>query len=234
MQNSSAGPLEESREAMDIPQIYTVVRRTWLSRRPNPAAAAVAASALFLLVLACAAQWNNFFGLAEMWPATRAEVFSKNEFWRLWTTLFTHADLGHLAANSLLFYILGYFLYGYFGGAVFPFAALVMGGLTNMISLYFYPPDVRLIGASGVVSWMGGAWLVLYFMLNTELSKTARALRALGVALLLFAPSEAFDPKISYRTHLIGFVLGVACGAIYYLWRKRDFDAAEWRETMID
>lgn len=218
----------------EIPQIYTVVRRTWLSRRPRPTAQAVTASVLLLMILACAAQWNNFYGLGELWPATRAEVFGKGEYWRLWTTLFTHADLGHLLANSLLFYILGYFLYGYFGGVLFPFAAWAMGGVTNAFSLYSYPPDVRLIGASGVVSWMGGAWLVLYFLLNTKISKTQRALRSFGVALMLFAPSEAFDPKISYRTHMIGFLIGAVCGLIYYWWRKKEFDRAEYRETLID
>ena len=36
-----------------------------------------------------------------------------------------------------------------------------------------------------------------------------RYLRTLGVAVLLFMPSEAFDPAISNRTHLAGFFLGV-------------------------
>ncbi len=235
MQNSSAIPLEEGRaEPVDIPQIYTIVRRTWLSRPPNPAAQAVAAGSLVLLMLFAVAQWNNFLGLAELWPLTRESVFVEHEYWRLWTTLFTHGDLGHLMANSLLFYILGYFLFGYFGGVVFPVAAILMGGIINMISIYSYPPEVSLIGASGVVSWMGGAWLVLYFNLNTQISRTARALRSLGVALVLFAPSEAFDPKISYRTHLIGFLLGAMCGWAYYHWRRSEFADAEWRETVID
>ncbi len=241
MQNSSAIELEEGREfGMEtdndpgIPQIFTVVRRTWLSRPPDPSAQAMTAAALFLLILACSAQWHDFYGLGEFWPATHREVFSKGEYWRLWTTMFAHADLGHLLANSFLFYILGYFLYGYFGGALFPLAAWLMGGVTNAISIYTYPPDVRLIGASGVVSWMGGAWLVLYFLLNTKISTTQRALRSFGVALMLFAPSEAFDPKVSYRTHLIGFAIGMVCGALYYLWRKSDFVRAEWRETVVE
>ncbi len=218
----------------DVPVIYTVVRKTWLSRRPHALAQVVTLGSLFVIILATVAQWNNFFGLAELWPATKSQVYAQGEYWRLWTTLLTHADVGHLLANSLLFYILGYFLYGYFGGALFPVWAWIMGGVTNAISIYSYPPEVRLIGASGVVSWMGGAWLVLYFLLNTQISRTQRALRSFGVALMLFAPSEAFDPKISYRTHLIGFALGLLCGGVYYLWRKKEFDRAEWRETVID
>jgi rhomboid protease GluP len=218
----------------DLPQSYTVVRRTWLSRPPEASAQAITATALFFLVLACAAQWVNFYGLGELWPATKQQVFNQGEYWRLWTTLFTHGDLGHLVANSLLFYILGYFLYGYFGSFVFPFGAWFMGGVITAFSIVTYPLDVRLVGASGMVSWMGGVWLTLYFLLNTKISTTKRALRSLGVALMLFAPSEAFDPKISYRTHMIGLFLGIAFGYFYFLWKKRDFMAAEERDTLID
>lgn len=220
-------------ELQDVPQIYTVVRQTFLSRRPDVNAQLITLSSLFVLAAGCSVYWNYDSADALM-NATHEAVFTRHEFWRLWTTVFAHADLGHLLSNSLMFFILGYFLSGYFGAFVFPFMALVMGGVTNALSLYTYAPEVRLVGASGVVSWMGGAWLILYFLINTNISRTGRALRSFGVALLLFAPAEAFDPKISYRTHVIGFVLGAAWGALYYRHRRAEFKAAEIRETKID
>ena len=170
----------------------------------------------------------------DLMAATRDAVFGRGEIWRLWTTLFAHADLGHLLSNSFMFFILGYALVAYFGAQVFPFTALFFGGVTNAFSLLTYPGHVNLIGASGVVSWMGGAWLALYFLLNTRVSRSGRTLRSIGVALMLFAPAEAFDPKISYRTHLIGFTLGVAWAFWYYWWRRQEFRAAEIRETIVD
>jgi len=228
-----AQPLNVKPE-IEIPYVYSVVRATWLSRKPHASSAMVTAASLFFLTLACFAHWNDFFGLSDLWPATRAAVYQRGELWRLWTSVFVHGDLGHLLANSFLFFILGYFLYGYFGAAVFPGAAFLMGGVINAVAVYSYPPEVRLIGASGVVSWMGGVWLVLYFILNTKISRAQRALRSFGVALMLFAPSEAFNPKVSYRTHFIGFVIGLLCGAIYYWWRRSEFKAAEVRETIVD
>ena len=216
------------------PIVYTVVRSTWLTRKPHASAFAVALGTLLVLSAACFAHWNNLYNLGEFWPATRQQVFSQHEYWRLWTTLFVHGDLGHLAANSLLFFTLGFFLYGYFGGFVFPVLAVIMGGVTNAFALLTYHPEIRLVGASGIVSWMGGAWLALYFLINTKLSRVQRFLRSCGVALILFAPSEAFDPKISYRTHMIGFAIGVMCGIIYYYWRKKEFLRAERRQTIID
>jgi rhomboid protease GluP len=218
----------------DVPQIYSVVRETWLTRKPRPTAQAIALLSWFVLALGCAVFWRDLWS-AQLWmPATQMTVYGEGEFWRLWTTLFAHADLGHLAANSLLFYILGYFLCGYFGTRVFPGAALVFGGLINAFALLTYHPGVHLIGASGVVSWMGGVWLTLYLFINTKLSYTQRSMRAFGVALLLFAPAETFDPKVSYRTHMIGFVIGVLCGLIYYFMRREKFRAAEVRETRVD
>lgn len=226
--------METEIEQAQEPYVYTVIRKTWLSRKPSASAQLVTTAALLFLIASCFAHWNNVLNISELWPATRAQVFGEKQYWRLWTTLLVHADLGHLLANSLLFYILGYFLYGYFGAVVFPLYAFLMGGVTNAFSIYSYPEHVRLVGASGVVSWMGGAWLVLYFKLNTTATRTARALRSLGVAIMLFAPSEAFDPKISYRTHAIGFALGMLWGAAYYRWRRAEFKAAEIRETLVD
>lgn len=225
---------EQENQVTGPPIIYTVVRRTWLNRKPNPSAYIVAMGTLLFLSALCFGQWHNFRDLAELWPASQEQVFSKGEYWRLWTTLFVHADMGHLAANSLLFFILGYFLYGYFGAFIFPVLAVVMGGATNAFALLTYHPETRLVGASGIVSWMGGCWLALYFMINTKLTPVQRLLRCGGVALILFAPSETFDPKISYRTHAIGFVIGVLCGAIYYQYRKQEFKRAERRETIVD
>jgi membrane associated rhomboid family serine protease len=144
--------------------------------------------------------------------------------------------MGHLLGNSLLFTVLGYFLAGYFGWRMFPLAAFAIGGLVNAISIFLYPPDVQLIGASGVVTWMGGTWLALYFLLNRQKTMGQRAMRATGVALMLFAPAETLDTTahISHQTHLIGFILGVIYG-FYYFWRHRtELRSAEVIEEVVD
>jgi rhomboid protease GluP len=220
-------------ESSDIPQIYWIVRETWLSRRPGVNAQLISALSLLILALGCAFYWN-YPGAREWLAATREQVFTHGQYWRLWTTSFAHADLGHLLSNSFMFFILGYLLSGYFGVWVFPVAAFIMGGVTNAFSLATYAPEVRLVGASGIVSWMGGAWLTLYLLLNTKVTLTGRWLRSFGVGLMLFAPAEAFDPKISYRTHMIGFLLGAVWAAWYYRRHRSEFRAAEVREVRVD
>jgi rhomboid protease GluP len=213
---------------------YTVVRENWLTRKLDSTAVTATAAATLALLVGSLMFWGGSWA-ADLWmSATRAQVFEQHQWWRAWTTLFVHADARHLVSNSLLFFIVGIFLNGYFGAIVFPIGAFLMGGFTNLIVLHGMRAQTELIGVSGVVFWMGGCWLVLYFLIDRRRSLTQRALRALGVAILLFMPAEAFDPSISYVSHLVGFILGVLSGAVYYIARRPKILAAEVRETIIE
>ena len=219
----------------DVPPItYEVVRETWLTRKPRMEAALVAAMSTITLAAGSLVHELGLWGANKWMPASREAIFERGEVWRAWTTIFAHADAAHLVSNSFLFFILSYFLYGYFGWWVFPVSAFIWGGLANLWVLPSYAPDVNLIGASGVVYWMGGTWLILYFFLSKQKNFTQRWLRSLGVAILIFMPAEAFEPKISYRTHLAGFALGIVAGTLHYLAHRKRFQAAEVRETIVE
>lgn len=216
------------------PLIWQRVQSTWLNRKPRASASLVAALSTLMMVIGSILHQRNFWNAHQWMEARAVDVFEKHELWRLWTTLFAHADLGHLVSNSILFFILGYFLNGYFGLLVFPSAALAFGGIINAIVLKSYPPDVALIGMSGVVYWMGGAWLALYFALDKRRTAFQRFLRIMGVALGLFMPASAFDPSISYGAHLVGFILGLLYGVLYYFFHRRIFEEALVIETVVD
>jgi rhomboid protease GluP len=87
---------------------------------------------------------------------------------------------------------------------------------------------------SGVDFWLGGAWLVLYFLLERRKNFYQRSIRAIGVGLLLFFPAEAFDPSISYRTHLLGFGFGMLWGVGVFLLRHKEFRSAEKYRLIMD
>ena len=203
-----------------------VIRSTWLTRRPHSRAGIVAAWTVFFMLVGSVFYWRDFFHASVWMPASYESVFTKGEYWRLWTTLFAHADMGHLLSNSFLLFIMGYFLSGYYGVIVFPLAAIFCGGITNAIVLQSYRPEVNLIGVSGVVYWMGAAWLLLYLFIDKQRNYTQRTLRSVGVALGVFMPSTAFDPQVSYRAHFVGFVVGLIFAAIYYRMKRDQFNAA--------
>ncbi len=202
---------------------YTVVHSTWLSQKPARWAFVISASVALIIALFSWIYWQDL-GLASQWmPATQNSVWNQHLFWQAWTALFAHADFKHLLSNMFLFFIFGSFLNGYFGLWMFPFMAFVFGGITNLLVLRGMQPETQLLGASGVVFWMGGAWLSLYFLLDEKRSYYQRGLRALGVAILLFFPAEAFDPHISYSSHFWGFILGLVFGISFYYYHRAKF-----------
>ncbi len=211
---------------------YTVIRKTWLSKKLDPLGVIYASLATLLLVLGSFDYLKNFSGAESWMPASRFSVFVEHNVWRAWTTLFAHADIKHLLSNSFLFFILGTFISGHFGRWVFPATAFLMGGLTNLIVLQNMKPSTQLIGASGIVFWMGGFWLTLYVLLDTRRTRVQRAFRSIGVGLLLFMPSETFNPSVSYQAHFVGFILGIIFGLGYFQKNKREFKSAEISETI--
>lgn len=206
--------------------IVKKVRAHWLTEKPNSNSYFVAAFSVIIFLAVSLMYWRNDFYLTNFITAIPQNVFEGGEYWRLWTALFAHADIGHLFSNSLLFSVFAFFLYGYFGSFVFPFMALVFGGITNYLVLKTMPPTVELLGVSGVVYWMGAVWLTLYFLIETREVIFRRFIKTLGIAAVLFIP-EAYHQNVSYLSHFIGFAFGVVFALFYYWWRRKEFKKAE-------
>jgi len=177
-----------------------------LSRRPlfSSAIPFLVFSILFLL---CTFPLNNFFFPGSLW-ASREAVFTKHEYWRLVTAIFTHADTVHLLSNMPLFCFFGLFLYEYFGFMLFPALSLFVGICANAVTLYFYPDTLRIIGASGMVYGMVSLWLVLYIYHDTGHTVPVRIFRSAGFALMVMFPTT-YNPATSYFVHAAGFLIGI-------------------------
>lgn len=165
-------------------------------------------------------------GIGDSWMATRNAVFRDGHYWKLLTTIFLHADTGHFLGNTLTLAVLTYLLWGYYGFWIFPVAAYAFGMLANALTLLTYAPDSGILGASGVIYWMAGFWVTLYFGIDRRHSIGGRLLRCLGFSLAVFAPTS-YEITTAYRTHAIGFALGIAFGWPYFLARKTIFRTAE-------
>lgn len=214
--------------------VYQIMRQNWLTGKPNSLSAFLVTFCTLTLVLFSQIYWSNWFSAQEWMPASRELVFHKMEYWRAWSTLFVHGDAKHLLSNSFFFFIFGFLIHGYFGSWAFPTVAFLGGGLINFIVLATMPNETHLIGASGVVFWMGGFWLILSFFIDRRRGLLHRTLKTLGISLVLFFPSEAFNPSISYKAHFVGFILGLTSGLITYLVFKDVFSSKDRIETLRD
>ena len=174
---------------------------------------------LAICLLVSTGNWSN------QWPQTGGTwasgeaVFKNKEWWRLFTALFTHANMGHLLSNSPLFLIFGWYLRDFFGFAIFPGAALLIGVVSNALTLWTYPPDAELLGASGMLYGMVALWLVLYVHFETAYNHAQRVFRAVGVSLLLLFPTT-FQATTSYTAHAFGFLIGIIFGLLLKNWVK--------------
>lgn len=191
-------------------------------------------TATLTLAIGSLIYWQDIQGLSSLMPASFQKVFIEHEYWRAWSTNLAHSNEKHLLSNSFFFFIFSFFLSGYFNFLLFPLAAFFFGGVINFLVLRQMPETAVLIGASGIVYWMGAVWLSLYTLLETKLRLGQRLLRAAGVALALFFPTEAFDPQVSYQSHFLGFIFGILVGVIYYFFKRKEFLSAEVRELVSE
>lgn len=189
--------------------------RTFLSRRATGTSLIVALLTLLVCAVVSDRYWQYDDFISNYFVATRRQVFNEGEIWRLLTTIFVHGDLEHLLSNSYMLGILVYFVHCHFGFKVYPFLALLGASLTNAFSLLTYAPDIRLVGASGLVYFLGGFWLAMYIAIERQRRITSRLVRALGVGLLIFFPAT-IEQNVSTRTHVIGMALGVLFALIYF------------------
>jgi membrane associated rhomboid family serine protease len=141
------------------------------------------------------------------------------EPWRLLTSLFLHVDMRHVFWNGVSTLVFAVPLLTYLG---FPRSALIylgagVGG--GIAALAAAPPGPLIVGSSGAVAGLFGAWVVLRFRSAryAEISWRARV-RAAGVGLLvlptLLNPTTPAGQPVSVSSHLGGLVTGMLVGAL--------------------
>jgi len=140
------------------------------------------------------------------------EAVRAGEWWRLFTAMTLHADLGHLAANLTAGFLTLGLAMNRWGAGVALLAAWLAGALGNGADLLLYSETHRSLGASGMV--MGGLGLLAVppFRSVDPASSPRRSLvRGLLGGLLLFV-LLGLNPASDVVAHTGGFVGGVLLG----------------------
>lgn len=209
---------EEPEELQSPPEKRMI--GTFLTGRPSRQS--LWQTAMYVLFISVFTQfyWIDPINLSHLLPAVGAEIFDKFELWRLVTAMFIHGDIAHLLSNLYMLSIFSYFVLAYYGTTTFWSLTLIGGSLVNLLAIMTYPPHVRLLGASGLVYLFGGFWLILYMFIQKQHSFTKRIVRVIGMGLMVFFPTS-FEPTTSYRTHFIGFAVGLTIGLIYYILNRK-------------
>jgi rhomboid protease GluP len=168
--------------------------------------------------------WHHTFDLNLWLIAKPSTVFEQGQYWRLLTTIFVHADLEHLLSNSMMLFILTYFVTSFYGAIFGPLLSLVMGSVINYIVLKSYNADIGIVGISGVIYYLWGFWLTLYIFIDKRSSFIRRVINSTGLFLILLIPSK-FNPNTSYLAHYLGFAIGVITALVYYPFKRKFFNS---------
>ena len=141
------------------------------------------------------------------WGIQDNQLIFQGEVWRLFTSMFLHANLMHLAGNMVFLYMIGRSLYRYYSNLEL-WLIYFLGGLAgNLLGLAF--SDARSLGASGAIMGLGGA--MIYRM---TLGKNAAAFRHtgnftwLGLTVLYNLAYGLFTEGIDNYGHFGGFFGG--------------------------
>jgi membrane associated rhomboid family serine protease len=155
----------------------------------------------------------------------------------LFTSMFLHGGWLHLAGNMLYLWIFGNNIEDSMGHLRFVIFYLIAGIAAAGVHIYFNPAStVPTIGASGAVSGVLGAYLVLFpharvrtllilgwFIRILYLPAWVLLISWIGLQLLsqFAAPLQIAEGGVAYAAHIGGFVAGLALIPLFRKYRRR-------------
>ncbi|MGH8031693.1 MAG: rhomboid family intramembrane serine protease [Luteimonas sp.] len=181
----------------------------WASTRPDDAQRA--------LLL----DWGALSGGQR--PAELLRSWTHSEHWlRLWSALFLHADWAHLLGNLVFLLIFGLRAERAMGSWRFLVLFLIGGAFANLIAvLAIGAPDRLIIGASGAVSAVIGAYLALFprarlgvvvplgLFLEFVRAPASLLIGIWGLLQVVFAYIGPAFGAVAWVAHVAGFAFGV-------------------------
>jgi len=145
--------------------------------------------------------------LVDMGALVPAFVGVNHEYWRLFTAMFLHGSLLHIAFNMYALYIGGSYLEMIAGKGKY-LAVYVVAGVAGNVAVYLLAAPISVtIGASTAIFGIFGA-LFIYSLHNRD-SAVGRALSSMGTVILINLVITFVVPGISWQGHVGGLIGGV-------------------------
>jgi len=158
---------------------------------------------------------ENPLTLYRLGELDTTSVLHAHQHWRLFTALFLHYGMLHLAFNMFALLVLGPSLERQIGPVAFAVCYLISGLGSSIIvvslaKLRLLPP-LELVGASGCVMGIVGAWGG-FLLRNQDAPLARQRLRNVTVIVLMQIAFDLVTPNVSMSAHLGGLVTGFFLG----------------------
>jgi len=152
-------------------------------------------------------------------------TWNRGEYWRLFTSMFYHFGIEHLASNLLMLYFTGAILeqtFGHIRLLVLFVGSGLMGGVASIVYNSVIVPEnatrVYCAGASGAVYGLIGAYAVSLFFQRRSLSGEEKKRIAVALIFLLFG--TIYDTGVGHDAHFGGFFAGALIGVLYSVFMR--------------
>lgn len=165
-------------------------------------------------------------------------VAEDHQWWRLFTAPFMHGSFLHVTFNCLALWVAGRLLERLIGWRWFAaiFFASALGG--SVASVWFNPPNIVGVGASGGITGLFAATIVISF--RASFAQIASALRMGAAQLLLpallpFVSAAKHGENIDYAAHFGGALAGGALALVLFVsWpRERPAPPFGWAAAIF-
>ena len=143
------------------------------------------------------------------------------QLYQFFTSVFLHSDFWHLAGNMIFLWVFGNALndrFGHVGYAAFYLAGGVLACLGHMMF-----SDAQVLGASGAISAITGAYLVLFPMVRLTLLFWFYIISIFHVSSIVFLMfcflkdlfmSLQGGRGVAYEAHLSGYLFGIGVATL--------------------
>ena len=168
--------------------------------------------------------------LLQRYGAIPNQVLSGN-ISSIFTSMFLHGGIAHLVGNMVFLFVFGDNIEDRFGRIKYLMLYLMWGAVAtvghSIFAIYAGNGEIPAIGASGAISGVLGAYLLMFPRAKIYTLIFAFFITTVRIPAIAFIPFwfilqivlGFFDPLsgVAYSAHIGGFLVGAATG---YLWKK--------------
>ncbi len=144
-------------------------------------------------------------------------VANEGQFYRLFTAIFTHANIAHFLNNALGLYIFGGRIERAYGRFNMLFTFMLSALIGNILTVELVTNTLSIGASGGIFGLMGFALCVTFFSNNMLLDLDFNTIAVMTAFMLL---SSFIIPNVNYVAHIVGFVVGFII-ALYFVYLER-------------
>jgi rhomboid protease GluP len=178
-------------------------------------------------------RYTPFFGGEDRILGTGAlswyYVIREKEYYRVITSMFLHADFGHIFNNMLVLFFVGdnleravgklKYLFIYFGAGILAGITSISYNMWKESGQYLIENYIFSIGASGAIFGVVGAMLYIVIVNRGKSEDISTRQMVLFVVFSLYG--GIMNTRIDQAAHVGGFLAGIVLAAILYRRTKR-------------